>query len=242
LALGYEAQRLVTRSDERPGLAVHTKVRHSPEKDTPMLLVKVRCRGLTPLLLNRMSEATLEGLRTKTKPALGARQGHTLTPRQEAEPKVYTHDGKPILPAENLMACLIAAGVFCRLDKKRQISTGKATLLPGLMQLQDFMLPIVLPDSNKPAPWEPDVRKGTNPNGGEAVAICRPRFDAWAFECRFTIDTNEIGENVIRDLWDKAGKRVGLCEFRPSRKGIFGQFVIEKWTREEKNVTDQAAE
>lgn len=201
------------------------------------LLIRARCRGITPVLFNRMTESELEGLRTKIKKPKAANIGNTRTPREQAEEKVYTHGGVPVLPAEMLMASLVAAGVFCRLDAKRQISTAKATILPGLMSLLDYVMPLWLPDSKTPAKWEPDVRKGTNPNGGEAVAICRPRFDAWSFEARCLIDTHEIGENTIRELWDKAGKRTGIGDHRPARKGIFGQFVVERWER----LPEQAA-
>jgi hypothetical protein len=204
------------------------------------MIVHVICRGTSPLLMNRMSESTLEGLRTKAKPAKNKDVGHVRTPREDAESKVYTHAKQPMIPGENLMSCLIAAGVFVRLDAKRQVSTGKGTLLPGLMSLLDFVLPLVDPDSKKPAVWEPDVRQGRNPSGGQAVAICRPRFDRWAFATRIEIDPNEIGENAIRGLWDLAGKRIGLGDFRPARKGIFGQFVVEKWVRGEEGR--QAAE
>jgi hypothetical protein len=186
--------------------------------------------------MNRMSESTLEGLRTKTKQAKTKQIGNTRTPREEAESKVYTHGGQPMIPGENLMSCLIAAGVYCRLDGKRQVSTGKSTVLPGLMQLQDFVLPLLVPDTKKPATWEADVRKGTNPNGGEAVAICRPRFDSWGFATRITIDDHAIGENTIRELWDIAGKRIGIGDFRPARKGVFGQFVVEGWERHDDAV------
>lgn len=201
-----------------------------------MLLVAIKVRGTRPLLMNRMSEDTLEGLRTKIKKPKAKDIGKTISRREEAEPKVYLGaNGEPVIPGENLMACLIAAGVFIRLDAKRQVSTGKATLLPGLMTLLDFQMPIVDPDSGKPATWDPDARKGTNPNGNEAVCVCRPRFDRWAFSCRIEIDDHEIGENAIRDLWDKAGRRIGLGDFRPSRKGVFGQFVIEEWSRIERS-------
>lgn len=181
--------------------------------------------------MNRMDESTLEGLRTKIKKPKAANIGNTRTPREEAAPKVHLHGDAPIIPGENLMSCLIAAGVFVRLDAKRQVSTGKATLLPGLMSLLDLVLPLYEPDTKKAAKWEPDIRLGRNPNGGEAVCLCRPRFDTWSFHARIIIEENEIGENTIRDLWDKAGKRVGLGDFRPSRKGVFGRFVVEKWER-----------
>lgn len=181
------------------------------------------------MFMNRMSESTLEGLRTKTKKPKTAGVGQTLTPRQECEPKVHSHGKTPVIPAENLMSCLIGAGVFVRLDGKRQISTAKATLLPGMLNLLDLYAELLDPKTNQPAIWEADVRLGRNPNGGEAVAICRPRFDSWGFTVRCDIDTDEIGENTIRQLWDYAGKRIGLGDFRPSRKGIFGKFVVDGW-------------
>jgi hypothetical protein len=205
-----------------------------------MLLVNVKLRGTSPLLMNRMSESVLEGLRTKVKKPKAKDIGHVRTQRQDAEDKVYLDGRHPIIPGQNLMSCLIAAGVFVRLDAKRQVSTGKSTLLPGLMSLLDFSLPVVDPDTGKPAVWEPDLRKGTNPNGNEAVAICRPRFDRWATNVRVEIDDGEIGENTIRSLWDMAGRRIGLGDFRPARKGIFGQFVVECWKRLEQS--EKAAE
>jgi len=179
-----------------------------------------------------MDENTLETIRTKIKKPKAANVGTTRTPREEAQTKVYMHGDLCILPGDMLMACLIAAGVFVRLDAKRQISTAKATVLPGLMTLLDFVMPLYVPNTEKPATWEADVKQGRNPNGGEAVAICRPRFDAWSFGARILIDDHEIGENTIRELWDKAGRRCGLGDFRPNRKGVYGQYVIQCWEKQ----------
>ncbi len=198
------------------------------------MIVTVTCRGLTPLLVNRMDPDTLEGLRTKTKAPKTKNIGTTLTPREDAERKLYVAEDGPYLPGSNLMSCLIEAGKFVRLDGKRQISNAKATVLPGLMSLLTPTIRLRVPDTDKAAEWEADVRLGRNPNGGEAVALCRPRFDEWAFDFRIDIDEQEIGENTIRELIDKAGRRCGLGDYRPQRKGIFGQFLIECWERQEK--------
>ena len=197
------------------------------------MIVEVGLRGTSPLLMNKMDESTLEGLRTKVKKPKTANIGSPKTPREDAEPKVYVSDDGPYLPGQNLMACLIAAGQHVRLDGKRQISTQKSTVLPGLMSLLTTAPLLKVPDTDKAAVWEADVMQGRNPNGGEAVAICRPRFDEWALKVRIDIADNEIGEFTIRELFDKAGRRVGLGDFRPQRKGIFGQFVVETWERED---------
>lgn len=181
--------------------------------------------------MNKMPLGVLENIRTGTKAAKTAKSAKG-TQREEASTKVYeTNKGLPYIPSENLFSCLVAAGQSVRLDGKRQVSTAKSTVLPSFLTLEDPYILLVDPNG-KPAKWDPDLRQGRNPNGGEAVAICRPRFDAWAFTVHCEIDTAEVGENLIRELWDKAGRRIGLGDFRPHRRGLFGQFVVENWIRE----------
>ena len=192
-----------------------------------MIRVEIQCQGVTPLLMNRLTMEGLENIRNKVKAPKGA--GKPI-PRDEAAPKVHqTEDGKPIIPTEALFACLVAAGQFARLDGKRQISTAKSTLLPAFLTMED---PYILLHGEKPGDkpkWEVDMRQGKNPNGGEAVAIVRPRFDKWGFKCSVIVDTHEIQMQTIRSLFDMAGRRCGLFDFRPLRKGIYGQFVITSW-------------
>lgn len=199
-----------------------------------MLRVEVEIEGRTPLLMNRMSPEALEGLRTKAKAPKSKTQA-SQTPREQAESHVYkTKDGVPYLPVENLLSCLIAAGVFIRLDGKRQMSTGKSTTVPGLFEIEESWLPLSSPAENGtrvPLSWDPDIRQGRNPNGGEAVCIVRPRFDRWAATLTICVDTEQIDEAKIRELFDIAGKRIGLGDFRPQRKGIFGKFNVARWSR-----------
>lgn len=202
--------------------------------------ILVHCRGITPLLMNKMEDKTLHTLLgTIPKEPKTKKLGSTVTPFEIAEKKVYRRGALPVLPALNIMSCLIAAGVFVRLDAKRQVSTGKSTMLPGFLSIGESFIPLTDAKGGV-AQWEADIMQGKNPNGNEAVAICRPRFDEWRFAVPIQIDTEEIGENLIRDLWDKAGRRIGLGDFRPFRKGIFGQFVVQNW--EERESLPAAAE
>ena len=73
------------------------------------------------------------------------------------------------------------------------------------------------------------MRQGRNPNGGEAVCIIRPRFDAWALELSLLAALDSIPESTMRQLVDIAGSRIGLCDFRPQRRGIFGTFRVDSW-------------
>lgn len=191
------------------------------------LQVEVVLSGITPMLHNAMSEQQLLDIRDKVKKAKSAARPK---PREEADSKVYQlADGRPHLPVKNLYACLISAGQFVRLDGKRQISTAKATILPGMLTIESTVLPLVTADG-QPAPWEVDIQKGTNPNGGEAVCIIRPRFDDWHVTVTLEIDQEQMPESMARALVDIAGKRIGLGDARPQRRGTFGRFVVSSWS------------
>ncbi len=203
-----------------------------------LVRVRVTCKGVTPLIMNKMPLATLLSLgdKTRKKSKVAAALG---TPRERAEPLIYLNrDGDPIIEAKALYSSLVAAGVYVRLDGKRQLSTKTSTTLPSFMTIEDIELPL-LDSEGEVAAWEPDIQQGRNPNGGEAVCLVRPRFDDWRFSVKILIDQSEISEDAIRRLFDLAGRRCGLYEYRPNRKGFFGQFVVECWDHVEEE--EQAA-
>lgn len=185
-------------------------------------LIEVQVQGVTPLLMNRMTEELLLQIRSGAKKPKSKRTEES--PREEAARKVYTlHTGEPYLPTENLMAALIAAGQYVRLDGKRQASTTKSSLVPGFLALQDTHL-LLHPDT-----WEVDIRPGRNPNGGEAVCLVRPRFDKWGFEVTALLDTSVVGEATCRELFEIGLSRIGVGDFRPQKRGVFGRSVITLW-------------
>lgn len=204
-----------------------------------LVTITVTCRGVTPLLMNRIPPETLEQVRTKAKKPKTAQR--PAVPRDEAIPKLYlTEEGAPYIPTENLLSCLVAAGQSVRLDGKRQVSTAKSTVLPAFLSLEERFLPLFVYGAEAAPDWEVDMRPGRNPNGGELVCLVRPRFDQWAFRVTATVDLDEVGVNIARDLFDIAGKRIGLGDFRPSRKGLYGKFCVVGW--EESYPVAQAAE
>lgn len=187
--------------------------------------VKVTCRGITPMLMNSMPVEVLLGLRDKNRKSPVAQKP---TIEEEAATKLYlSANGKPCVPGRVLYAALVGAGRFIKYSGKKQISTKTDTILPALMTLDGAEFELDCGDKEKP--WEVDIQQGKNPNGGEAVCLVRPRFDDWKLVCEITIDTTEVAVSVIRDLFDKAGRRLGLGDFRPQKRGTFGQFVVDDW-------------
>jgi len=186
---------------------------------------EIELTGVTPMIQNRMPAEVLEGIRLKTKKKYTAPKD----PREDAATKVHVHEqsGEPIVTVDALMACLIAAGQYIKLDGKRQMSTKSSTLLPGFVTIEQNHLPLM--NGQGPATWEVDVRQGRNPNGGEAVCLVRPRFDHWRVKLTMILDTDSLSEDLYRELVDIAGTRIGLYEFRPARKGIYGKFKVTHW-------------
>jgi hypothetical protein len=120
------------------------------------------------------------------------------------------------------------AGKHVRLEGRKMVTTNEETRLPAILTLLTTELPIYHPGGTEPAGWCPDLQRGCG-NSGNAVPIIRPRFDQW--ELRFEVEVNqkEAPVKLMRELVEKAGRRSGLGDFRPNRKGTFGQFVITLW-------------
>lgn len=191
--------------------------------------VEVHLTGVSPLLMNAMSQEQLLAIHGKVKaPKTAARP----IPRDEAEGRLHRlPDGTPHVPVQALTAALVNAGVFVRMDGRRQVSSAKSTNLFGMLAIEDTTLPLWVPGEETHPSWEVDIQQGRNPNGGEAVCLIRPRFDAWELRLTAEVDQREMPLQMARDLFDIAGRRMGLLDFRPQRKGPFGRFAVSLWKR-----------
>lgn len=193
-----------------------------------LVRVEIEVTGRTPLMFNRLSIEELEKIGGYVSSSPKGKHKEVLDKKVEAEMKLYKHNKMNVMPAENLMACLIEAGRFVKIDGKKQLSTGKSTILSGMITLEQAFFPIESKQG-----WDVDFRAGRNQQGN-IVALVRPRFDDWSFRLTLLVDLAQISEQLVRELFDIAGMRVGLCEFRPQKKGIYGQFLVTHWERVEK--------
>jgi len=208
-----------------------------------MLNVHVACKGIAPLLMNPMGEAKLEGLRTGIHPP----REEGLSREDEASMKIYPDPegkGRFGIPSENLMSCLIRAGQFVPnkvAGQKGNISTADSTALFSFFDIYtgEFM---PFHDQEAASQWTADMRRGQLKTTGRKVAvpIVRPKFEGWSFEVEFGLDLALCAEKTIRQLFLVAGRRIGLCDFRPDRKGRFGRFIVDLW--ESTSGDDEEAE
>lgn len=78
-------------------------------------------------------------------------------------------------------------------------------------------------------PWTVDSRGVVIPSTGGRIACHRPCFNDWTIPFTLELDTDMLQVKLLREIVDAAGKRIGLGDFRPARKGPFGKFVVTSW-------------
>lgn len=182
--------------------------------------IEVTIQGISPLLMNRF---TAEAAMKVSGGTSAVHIGDKGTPREQAEPKAYRDDdGNLYIPAPNLYSALIEAGKFHK-NGKSKITTARTSLIPAGI----FMVDVAVPLNTKK--FEVDSRSVVIPSTGGRIMCHRPRLDEW--KCTFLLDVDEqmFSERLVRALVDDTGKKIGLGDFRPSRKGPFGRFVVKNW-------------
>lgn len=184
------------------------------------MLLKITISGLSPLLMNRFTDEN--GLQI----SMGVSHVHVgskPSPREQAAKKAYAdEDGNLFLPGPNIYAALIQAGTFHKSGKSK-VTTARTSLVPAGI----FMLDAVVPLGTKK--YEIDSRSVVIPATGGRIMCHRPRLDMWSATFNLDIDESMFSEQFVRTLVDDAGRKIGLGDFRPARKGPFGRFNVTAW-------------
>lgn len=175
--------------------------------------IEIEIKGVSSLLMNRF-DIDQSGLKKEK----------NLTPREAAQKVCYlTEDGKLYYPTTNIYACIVEAGKFHK-DGKVKVTTARSSLIPAGVMIEGESVFFKEPDT-----WEVDSRAVVVPSTGGRIVAHRPRLDNWCLEFVLELDLKMFSPKFIRELIDDAGKKVGLGDFRPARKGIFGRFVVTNW-------------
>ena len=65
--------------------------------------------------------------------------------------------------------------------------------------------------------------------GRARIMRSRPVFKKWQLEFELEIDEMEVPNDVVKEILEYSGKRVGIGDFRPEKGGSFGRFEVSKW-------------
>jgi hypothetical protein len=185
-----------------------------------MLDIGVKIEGTSPLLMHRFSDKSEVKLGSSMTATM---KGQAKSPREQAEEAAYRDEkGWLFLPGPNVMASVISAGRFIKAGK-RQLTTGATSLVTGGLSIKEIVLPFGTKD------FEVDARSVVNQAVRARVMCYRPRLDKWSLAFTLEVDDTFFSIDIVRQLIDEAGKKIGLGAFRPEKKGPFGRFHVVEW-------------
>lgn len=191
-----------------------------------MYRIFVSIAGVTPLLMNRFTEDSEIKISSGVSAVAVGDKG---TPRDQALKKTYSdEEGNLYIPGPNIFACLIQAGKYHK-NGKSKVTTIKSSLVPAGMALIELVCPLGT------KVFEVDSRSVVIPATGGRIMAHRPRLDQWNLSFTLEVDETIFSHEFVRLLVDDAGRKVGLGDFRPDRKGPFGKFVVTAWKVEKES-------
>lgn len=176
------------------------------------------------ILMNPMTDDTLDELAGVKSKAVSDKD----TPLEDRAKKrvIRNTEGKMGLPVTYILAALIAAGRHVK-NGKDKISTATSTTLYEFLSIDDEFFPFI----NQEEPMIVDKRRGVLNNAGKsvAVAIIRPKFKNWQIKLTTAVDTSIMSVEVVKKVFEAAGSKIGVGDFRPAKKGPFGMFTVSDW-------------
>ena len=188
-----------------------------------MKKIRVKVRGNADLLFN--ARGMLELPDVQAKQILNqATQGDKEAVTQICELKVHrdkNNGGEIYVPGTAMQLAIIAG---CKNVKVKVGSQKKAatSVFPGNFIVNEDELSL----HKKTWDYIHEVW-GTNPNNKAAIKIWRPAFKK-GWELEFTVSYNELmlHPNVIKDIFEKTGREVGIMSWTPKKMGNKGTFEI----------------
>lgn len=197
-----------------------TKVSQGEE----MTELTIRCKNLSAMLMNPMTDETLNSLATGIRQPIDKNRPF----KDVAAERIYRDDeGRMGFPTINLISALKHAGRSVK-NGKKAISTATTTTMFSFLEFEDEFTLFDNLDEKGEILWKVDKRRGVMNSGSKsvAVAIIRPKFPEWSFTIKARLNENLIKADTVKALFVEAGSNAGLCDFRPSKNGPFGRFEV----------------
>ena len=179
-----------------------------------MKTIEVKIQGISPLLQHRFPEEEQE---TKTKKKSATSNDGAV------ETSLYRlPDGTIYEPSTHILGALKAAGGRYQI-KGRGKATYRNIIGGGAVVIEpDAVLHLY-------QRWEVDSRPVVNPSTKGRVLRKRPCFKEWALSFRLLVDEEEMPVETLKEILDVAGRSVGIGDFRPSKGGPFGRFLVSRF-------------
>ena len=179
-----------------------------------MKTYNVTITGISPLLMNRPSaligDISKEKLQTDE------------TPEKSAEKKLYVNDeGKLYQPETHIKGSLVEAG-----KDQKVVGKGKSTyskIVGYAVEINPFEI------LHKKQKWIPYSVLAVCPSTRGRNLLHRPMLKDWELDFEITFDDEQIPASILKECLERAGKFVGIGDWRPAKKGRFGKFQVTSY-------------
>lgn len=179
--------------------------------------VRLRIRGMSPLIQHQWGEKALQMMRDKH----AGKKTKTREVRDceaEGQAAAYrTDDGQYGVPAMAIKSAIINAA-------HKDIGVEKTLVRKSLFIRCDDSKKILPMDCDEPVITEDPVRVGM----GSTDLRYRPYFHRWSVDMEFEIDAELMQVADLVNLIDRAGFGVGIGEWRPEKGGEYGRFEVDR--------------
>ena len=210
----------------------------------------VALTGTTPLLMHQddiLWSDQLSAWRNVPKHKASSKAGDDRMPAWAWIGSLY-HDGTSVvIPSDNVMSCLMRGGAMVPTGKGQK--TFKSATQSGITPLDLYWafdaghgaIPIQPFRAGIPDEYSFDryqelaaehhfllYLKRAKIGNSKHVRV-RPRFDAWHASSRLLVTDEQITLDVLRSIFECAGRFIGLGDWRPGGKtpGPYGTFTAE---------------
>jgi hypothetical protein len=186
-----------------------------------MLIYRVKIEGISPLLMHRFSDkkqGEVEGGTSASIP-MGDREKDA----EEAAYRLPDKDGKGELytPAEHIERAMFHAAKYFKIGKK-----SAAGIVPASIFVQERAI------SHHRTDYIVDSRSVVIPATKGRVVRHRPRLDQWNLSFHLEVDETILKQELVSDILATAGKKIGIGDFRPTKGGSFGRFIVTEFKKE----------
>lgn len=174
-----------------------------------MKKVSIRIEGISPLLMHRFP-LTEKDEKSKIK--------NQKKNMDDVEGSLYRDDqGKLVQPSSHLIGTLKKAGAKYQIPGQGKL-TYKNLMGSGAVIIEQDMI------EHEIQTWDVDRRPVVVQRA--RIIRSRPILKEWALSFNVEFDEDEVPKEVLKELFDYAGRRVGIGDYRPGLGGPFGRFIV----------------
>ena len=191
-----------------------------------MKTIEMTIKGTAPLLMNSNQGVNPLHPLTKKLKVLTAKRKRTEEDDEEILHLkwlmgLYWEDGIGVgIPSNNVEAMFRNAA--------KSVRKGATAKQQSALVVTPLFIPLEFEDRGKSRDdlWDEPSRKYHDVRVGKikqaSVLLSRPRFNNWSLTFKVTFDEKKFDLSEVVDLFEYAGRDVGLCDYRER----YGKFVV----------------